>query len=183
MINWAADEYCRRCQQLLQPPQSPAGSGFSTQTIYLYLFIFIAAVAIPLVLGMGNSDSGDDIGLYFVMAAFGVTIACKFMLLFDMFRVSLLWGAAGLFLSPVSTLIFIATHWNRARGKVYTTLLAFFYCFLMIFISAQVNKPKMVQNTAQPPAAPATRAPASPAAETRLLEPAKVETKKKTTGN
>jgi hypothetical protein len=149
VVNWATDENCRRCHQLLNGT-SPANAGESSTKSYIYLSIFIAALAIPFLIGRANPATGDDLGLFFVLAALGVMIVCNLLLLFEMFRVSILWGVAGFFLSPLSTLLFIAKYWNQSKGKVFTSLAAMVYCIIMIAGVGQMNKPKVVQNTAAP---------------------------------
>jgi peptidoglycan/LPS O-acetylase OafA/YrhL len=157
MINWATDEHCRRCHQSLKRPESPDGSGVSPNRFYLYLIIYIAAVALPFFVGASNPSAGDDLAFFFVMAAFAILIISNLLLTIEMFRVSILWGFAGLFLSPISTLLFIANYWDRSKSKIFTNVAALAYIVIMVVGTGSMNKPKVVQNTTNPPPAPSTK--------------------------
>jgi hypothetical protein len=180
MINWATDEHCRRCHQLLGGQMEPAGSEVSSKTLYICLAVFIAALVLPILVEKASPTTGDNLGFFLVMAALGLIMICKFLLLFDMFRVSILWGLTGILFAPVSTLVFIAMYWQRAKGKIITMFAALAYCVIMIAGVGLLLKPKVAQNTTPPPAAPLTRyLDQTPTPRPDFLPPVKNEPKKK----
>ena len=127
--------------------------------------------------------AGDNLGAFFVVAAYALIVGCKFLLIFEMFKVSILWGAAGIFLAPISTLIFMANYWERAKGKFYTALAALLYCVIMIVGVGQLTKPTNVQKTTNPSSAPVARNPdPASAPKSNFLPAAKNESGKKLTG-
>ena len=151
MINWATDEYCRRCQQLLGRPKDADGSGVSSNRFYLCLAIFIAGLVIPILVSMADPMLGDHLGSFLVVAAIGLAIACKFLLIYEMFKVSVLWGLCGILFAPISTLLFIVNYWQQAKGKILLNFAAILYCIVMIAGVGHLTKPKIAQNTTAPP--------------------------------
>lgn len=182
MINWAADEHCRRCQQPLRKPTPPAGEGFSSKTLYIYWGVFTAAVAIPILVGTSNPEAGAGLAFFFILAAAVVGLCCNVALWVDMFRVSIVWGLSGIVLAPVSTLLFIAMYWDRARGKIVTLLASTAYIFIIFFGMSLIVKPNVARNN--PAAVPSSKpVDQTPLQKTNFLppspSPAKNETKKK----
>jgi hypothetical protein len=157
VINWATDENCRRCHQLLARPSAATGAGVSSNRLYLYLIIFIAGAVLPVLVEKASPTTGDDLALFFVMAAVGLIGASSLMLLFEMFKTSLLWGLAGLLFAPVSTLLYVVMYWQRAKGKILTMFAATAYCVIMIAGVGLLLKPKVVQNTTAAQSAPSTK--------------------------
>lgn len=155
MVNWATDENCRRCYQLLNgASQTPAGTS-STKS-YIYLFIFIAALAIPILVSLADPSTADHLGSFLVVGAIGLIASFKFLIIYEMFKVSIMWGTAGILFAPVSTLLFIANYWERAKGKVYMVLAALLYCVIMVAGVGLLTKPKIAQNTAAPQSTPSS---------------------------
>jgi hypothetical protein len=183
MINWATDENCRRCHQLLGRPKSSTGTDVSPNRFNLYLIIFLAAVAIPILVGMVNHEIGAALAFFFILAAMVISLFANVSLIVDMFRVSFVWGLAGIFLAPLSTLLFVLNYWERAKSKIIMTLAATAYCIIIFFGMNQLIKAKVAQNTTNLPPAPAIRpADQMPASKSNFLPPAKNEPNKKTSG-
>jgi uncharacterized MAPEG superfamily protein len=158
MINWATDETCRRCYQLLGGQSSQINSDAPSKNSYIFLSIFIAAVLIPILVGRTNHETGAGFALFFMLAALVVGLFCKVSILVDMFRISFVWGISGIFLAPLSTLLFVANYWDRVKGKTLAMLAVVAY-FPIIFIGMnQLVKPtKVAQNSATPQPTPLTR--------------------------
>jgi uncharacterized MAPEG superfamily protein len=158
MVNWATDEVCRRCHQFLGGQSSQITSDAPSKNSYIFLVLFIAAVLIPILVGKTNPDTGAGLALFFMLAALIVGLFCNVSILVDMFRTSIVWGLAGIFLSPVSTLLFAANYWDRVKGKT-LALLAVVAYFPIIFLGMnQLVKPtKIAQNSATPQPTPLTR--------------------------
>lgn len=153
VINWATDENCRRCHQLLGRSSAATGAGGSSNRTYLYLFIFIAALALPVLVSFADPAIGDHLGMFLVVGAIGLILSVKFLLIYEMFKVSIMWGAAGIIFAPVSTLLFIANYWEQAKGKLFMLLAAIVYIVIMIAAVGHLTKPKSAQNTVAPQAA------------------------------
>jgi ribosomal protein L40E len=156
MINWATDENCRRCHQFLGRSKSPTGTDVSPSRFYLYLIIFLAALAIPVLVGMANPEIGAVLAVIFILAATVINLYANVSLIVDMFRVSIGWGLAGIFLAPVSTLLFIVNYWERAKNKIIMSLAAIAYCMIVFLGMHQLVKAKIAQNKTNPPPTPAT---------------------------
>lgn len=181
MINWATDEYCRRCHQLLTAPSAQTESGFTAKTFQIYLGVFIAATALPILVARADQAMGDHLAMFLVVLAYGLAFSCKFLLIFQMFRVSVLWGLTGIFLAPLSTLLFTVNYWERAKKPIVLCLAAILYCIVMIAGVGNLTKPKVAQNTtAAPPPAPLTRyLDETPTPKPDFLQPRKDLLKKK----
>ena len=179
MVNWVTDESCRRCCQMLNGA-SPTKAGESSTKSYIYLSIFIAAVVIPFLIGRTNPETGAGIAFLFAMAAILVSLIASLLLWFEMFRVSIVWGLAGFFLSPISTILFMISYWDRAKGKSLTMMAALLYIFVVLFTMQPPSKPKVVQNTATPQSTPITRyLDQTPTPKPDFLQPRKDLLKKK----
>jgi len=181
MINWATDEYCRRCHQLRGRPSGESGS--TPNRTNLYLAIFIAGLVIPVLVSMVDPMLGDHLGSFFVVGAIGLIVATKFLLIYEMFKLSVLWGLCGILFAPISTLVFIVSHWDRAKGKIFLNMAAILYIVIMIVGVGHLTKPNVAQNTTNPPSASSTKSSApTPAPQTDYPKQSKNEPKKKISG-
>jgi len=180
MVNWATDEHCRRCQQSLVKSSVQTESELPAKRFQLYLFIFIAAIVVPILVGMSNHEIGAGLAFFFMLAAAIIALFCKISLLVDMFRVSFVWGICGIFLAPLSTLLFVANYWDRAKGKILTMFAVIAY-FPIIFLGmSQLVKPKVAQNSANPQPTPLTRyLDQAPTPKPDFLQPRTNEAKRK----
>lgn len=181
MINWTTDENCRRCHQSLGLSSNVTGADASPNRFYLYLIIFIAALTIPVLVSFVNPLFGDHLGMFFVIAAIGLIASFKFLIIYEMFKVSLWWAFCGIFFAPISTLLFIINYWERAKGKVILNFSAALYCVIMVVVVGRFTGPKIAQNTAAPQATPSTMKylDATPTPKPDFLEPRKDLLKKK----
>lgn len=174
MINWATDEYCRRCHQLLGSAAARTEANFTAKTFQIYAAVFIAAAALPVLVARADQATGDNLGMIFVVLAYGLAFSCKFLLIFQMFRVSILWGLTGILLAPISTLLFTVSHWDRAKKPVVTCLAAILYCIVMIAGVGHLTKPAVAQKTAAPETAPVMKyLDAAPTPKPDFLQPRK----------
>jgi hypothetical protein len=155
MINWTTDEECRRCRQWLGRSSDANGAAGASNRFYLYSFIFIAALALPVLVSFADPALGDNLGMFFVVGAIGLIMSVKFLLIYEMFKVSVMWGAAGIIFAPVSTLLFVANYWEQAKGKLFMLLAAIIYIVIMIAAVGHLTKPKVAQNTVAPQTTPA----------------------------
>lgn len=157
MINWATDESCRRCHQLLGRFKSSTETSISPNRFYLCLIIFITALVIPLLVAKVNLEVAAGLAGFSILAALVIWLYCNVSLWVAMFRVSIVWGLAGIFLAPLSTLLFAVMYWDRARSRIIGMLMAFAYCGIVFFVMLQMAQPKVAQNSAKPEPTPLTR--------------------------
>lgn len=181
VINWATDQHCRRCQQPLGKPSAQIESGSTGKTFQICLGVFIAALLLPVLVAKADQPTGDNLGMFLVVIAYGLAFSCKFLLIFQMFRVSILWGVSGIIFAPISTLLFTASHWERAKKPIVICFASILYIIVMIAGVGHLTKPNVAQNTTDQPSAPSTKpVDQTPASKTNFLPPPKNEPGKKT---
>ncbi len=180
MVNWATDENCRRCHQMLGRQSSQIKSGTASRNSFIYWSVFIAAVAIPILVGMANHEIGAGLALFFILTGMVIGLFCKVSLIVDMFRISIVWGLAGIFLAPLSTLLFAVNYWDRAKGKILTMLATLVYIPVIFLGMSQMVIPKVAQNKPNPQPAPLTRyLDQTPTPKPDFLQPRANEAKRK----
>jgi hypothetical protein len=157
IINWSTDQFCRRCHQpLAKPSAHETGAELPAGRFQLYFFIYIAAIIAPILVGRAEPAIGAGLALCCIVAAWIIALYCSVALLVDMFRVSVVWGLAGIFLSPISTLIYLGMYWDRSKRKFLTSLAMVAYWVIIFIGMNQLVKPEVVQNKSAAPSAPVT---------------------------
>ena len=157
IINWSTDQFCRRCHQPLAKPSAQTGDGISPQRFQLYVYLFIAAIIIPFLVGRSDPAIGAGLGFLFILPALIINLYCNVSILVDMFRVSVVWGLAGIFLSPIANLIFIGQYWNRVRTRFLTSCAVTAYIFIIIIGINLFILPEVVKNEKKNSPVPASK--------------------------